>query len=154
MTKLDCAMCLCLCYLSVLLSALLTCSRSIYSELPYVNSCHMWLVAYPAGLMGIMYTMVFTFPTTRVCLSAYPAQATASRLSTCRLAAGHTPVLHGRHTPITTLPTSNNFTRHSRIFCTRGVLEIWRQSLQLFPSYKRTNIHSYRQTDTHTELLY
>lgn len=50
-------------------------------------------------MTGITCTMLFTpRPTTR--LSLYRTQAAAGRLSICRLAAGHTLVLDGRHTPV------------------------------------------------------
>jgi len=55
--------------------------------------------------MGITYVMPFSSFLT-IHPSPRAAQAAASQLTTCRLAASHTPVQRGRHAPMTAFPNS------------------------------------------------
>jgi len=63
----------------------------------------------------LLYVTLAAYPSYYICDGFQPtpplarlhsAQVAISRLSACVLAAGHTHVLHGRHTLITTLPNS------------------------------------------------
>jgi len=68
-------------------------------------------------------------PATR--LSPYSAQAAAGRLTTCKVTAGHTLVLHRRHTPITTLPDSET-ARAEPIEALQRKITVFRPSPEFF----------------------